>query len=121
VCHSSAETRPSFTLRNCLEKAELIEQGDLFYLKFTFDTHGKLMLDSVSIANKGKRIIVHCFFTESRWLAVPLIQGRISDGVLIVNPDASLQECKDIVEGLNNMTGAIEETSLFKKSKEKKK
>jgi len=37
-----------------------------------------------------------------RWLAAPLINRRMADGMITFTPDASREETEKFVEGLNN-------------------
>ena len=88
-----------------MDKVELVaadEFGNLA-IKVTFNAAGTRRLDYITSSYKGKRLAVHAKWTESRWLAAPLITRRITDGVFIFTPDASREECERIVRGLNNV------------------
>ena len=71
-----------------------------------------MLLEQYTSANPGKHMAIFSQFhragtedqNESRWLAGPRITGRISNGVLIFTPDATLEETQLIALGLNNMS-----------------
>ena len=52
-------------------------------------------------------------WTETRWLAAPLITKRISDGVFIFTPDASKEETERIVNGLKNVIKQLQKPYVF--------
>jgi|SRR5687768_583664 len=92
-----------------MDKAELVtvdEFGNLA-IKVTFTSAGTKRLDYVTSTYKGKRLAVHAKWTESRWLAAPLITKRITNGVFVFTPDASREECERIVSGLNNVIAKL--------------
>jgi hypothetical protein len=66
-----------------------------------FNDAGQRALLNYSAVNVGKRIAVVAQFPESRWLAAPKITRSITDGTLTFTPDADLDECRRIVDGLN--------------------
>jgi hypothetical protein len=76
-------------------------------IKVTFNDAGKRRLDYVTSSYKGLRLVVQARWTETRWLAAPLMTKRISDGVFIFTPDASPEECERIVAGLKNVIAKL--------------
>ena len=44
---------------------------------------------------------------DYRWLAAPVINRRISDGVLVFTPDATREEAEEIALGLNNVAKKV--------------
>jgi len=72
-------------------------------LEIEFDHGGALLLDSVSVAQRGKHIAIFSDFDQSRWLAAPILDHRITNGILHFTPDASRAEAERIVRGLNNV------------------
>jgi hypothetical protein len=64
-------------------------------------------LDTVTTANKSKRIAILAIFPEKRWIAAPLINQRNASGVLTFTPDATREEAERIVRGLNNVAAQL--------------
>lgn len=95
----------------------IVDASGGFALSIQFDQHGRQLLEQYTAMNPGKRLAVHAQFgekmAEQRWLAAPLIQRRISDGVLSFTPDATRAETDEIALGLNNEAvkhGKLEKT-----------
>ena len=88
-------------------KASVVEGMGGFTILIEFDHRGTLLLEQYSAVNPGKRIAVLAQWgekqAESRWLAAPLINRRIGDGILNFTPDATRAEADEIVHGLNNV------------------
>lgn len=68
-----------------------------------FNKHGTLLLDSVTTRYRGQRIAIYSQFGDARWLAAPVIERRIANGIFTFTPDASPEEAERIVRGLNNV------------------
>lgn len=86
-----------------ITNAELVDVVGGFAIAVTFDFHGTLVLDNVSNSFRGRRIAIYSMFTDGRWLAAPVINGRIEDGRLVFTPDCTHEEAGRIVSGLNNV------------------
>lgn len=99
-----AETSP-FVDGADVEEASIINEYGSFSIRLKFSFHGSLLLDQMTSANRNdKRIAVFCSWDkERRWIAAPVIRQRISDGILIFTPDATLAETERIVRGINNV------------------
>jgi len=99
----------SFLDEAYLEKAAVVDTQDGgFAMEVEFGAHGKLMIESVTTANPNRRIGIRSQFGEEksgnqRWLAAPLINAPISDGVLLFTPNSTRAEADEIVLGLNNV------------------
>ena len=87
--------------------AKVADHMGSFVIQIQFNEHGILVLDGVSVANKGKRVAIMSEFGDTRWLAAPVLSRRITDGVLIFTPDATREESIRIVRGLNNVATKI--------------
>jgi hypothetical protein len=76
-------------------------------LRIQFDDDGKVLLEQCTGGNRGRRIAIFSQFASElkdfRWLAAPMINRRISDGVLVFTPDATREEAEEIAIGLNNV------------------
>jgi len=90
-----------------------VDQMGGYGIKILFDDAGKRALETLTIAHKGRHLAIFAQWTEARWLAAPLIQKRISDGVFIFTPDASREECDRIVLGLNNVIKKVKKPFVF--------
>jgi preprotein translocase subunit SecD len=104
---------PFLTEANVAE-ARVVEVLGGFDLQVKFDRQGTWLLESYSGANPGKRIAIFSVFggkttNQSRWIAAPVLPGRITSGVLAFPPDASREEAEQIALGLNNAAKKNEE------------
>jgi len=82
-------------------KAALVDNVGGFAIMVQFDQKGTWVLEQYSIANLGRRVAIISYFGEARWLAAPVMEKPIRDGLLIFTPDASHEEADKIVRGLN--------------------
>jgi hypothetical protein len=81
----------------------VIEALGSFQIMVQFDRRGTWLLEQYTTAHRGRRIGIFSQFGDARWLAAPMMNKRISDGVLVFTPDASREEADRIVLGLNNV------------------
>jgi preprotein translocase subunit SecD len=92
--------------------AKVVDAIGGFAISLKFDRRGRWLLEQYSSANSGRRFAIYVQFgekmKESRWLAAPLIQRRISDGVLTFTPDATHEEAEQIVKGLTNVAKKVQ-------------
>ena len=109
-----------FLAENSVKRVEVINTRDGgFALDVEFDRHGLLVLDSITAANRGRRIIVFSQFGQKnsgkeRWLAAPKITGRLSSGRLIFTPNATREEAVEIAVGLGNVVKKADKQTFFK-------
>lgn len=96
-----------------VEEAKVIEDATGYSLQLKCTWRGTQLLESVTAANRGKRIAVFCAFGPARWLAAPLIRNKISDGVLRFTPDATREEAERIVKGLNEVAAGLKKKELL--------
>jgi preprotein translocase subunit SecD len=77
-----------------------------FDLRIQFNSQGTWMLQNYSASNNGKHYAIFSQFgvdgKKARWLAAPVFNRLISDGVIQFTPDASREEAEEIARGLNN-------------------
>lgn len=106
------ESQPFLTLAN-VEEASVVDYLDGFIIQIRFDSHGAFVLDTISSANKGRRIAVFAKFPEPRWLAAPQITQRNATGLLSFTPDATREESERFVRGLNSALKTIRRRDLF--------
>ena len=97
---------PFATERN-IKEAKVVDVVGGFALRLKFNQAGTALLEQVTVANRGRRIAVWSQFGEQlkdgRWLGAPLINQRISDGVLVLTTDTTREEAEVIALGLNNV------------------
>ena len=101
----------SFLDERDIKEAAVVETMGGYALMLQFDKHGTLVLDTETSSRKGSRIAIYAEFGPKRWLAAPLIKGRITDGVLTFTPDATREESERIARGLNNAARVMREKS----------
>ena len=97
----------AFLNTSSITNATVISYMGGYALQLQLDKHGTFVLDTVTTANKTRRIAVLAAFPEVRWLAAPIIAQGNSSGVFIFTPDASREECDRIVRGINNVAAEI--------------
>jgi hypothetical protein len=94
-----------------VQMASLLQTPAGYSILVQFDETGTWTLEQYSSAYEGKHLVIFSQWSEktgdSRWLAAPLITHRIANGQLSFTPDASLEECTNIVTGLNHMAKKI--------------
>lgn len=97
-------TGPILTEAN-ITAARLAETPGGFAVELKFDEAGSWTLEQYSAANPGKHFAIFGQWGEKlangRWLAAPLITGRMAGGTLVFTPDASCEEAEQLVKGLN--------------------
>jgi len=105
----NVESQPFLTEADVSE-ARVIEAVGGFAIRIQLARRGVWLLEQYTVANRGKHLAILTQFPgpvapeihQNRWLAAPLISGRISDGILLFTPDATREEAYQIVLGLNN-------------------
>jgi hypothetical protein len=98
-----------------MKSAEIVDVDNMggIAIKILFDEEGTKRLDYLTTSYKGRHLGVQARWTETRWLAAPLITKRISDGVFIFTPDASKEETERIVNGLKNVIKQLQKPYVF--------
>jgi preprotein translocase subunit SecD len=110
---------PSLTEEQ-VKEAKVLEVPGGYAIEIQFDNSGSLLLEQLTSGmSKGKRLAFFVQFvkppsvepTESRWLAAPIIRFRITDGKISFTPDATEEEMRQIVLGLNNAAKKHQKTA----------
>ena len=87
--------------------AKVAEDPGGFALQIQMDKRGTQLLEMFTGSNTGKRLAIFCQFGEklanARWLAAPVTNHRISNGLLVFTPDTDREEAAEIALGLNNL------------------
>jgi len=99
-----------------VKEAKVVDTPGGFALSIQFDRQGSWLLEEYTAASKGKHIAVYSQFmpdtehklNSGRWLAAPLIQNHITDGLFIFTPDASREEAERIATGLNDVASKLQ-------------
>ena len=84
-------TTPFLDEANIL-KASVMDVVGGFAIRLEYDHQGALILDNYTSTMRGRRIVVFSKWTEDRWLAAPMINKRVTDGVVTFTPDATREE-----------------------------
>lgn len=92
-------------------QARIVDTVGGIALQIQYNFHGTLVLQQVSNAYRGRRIVIFTAFPEARWLTAIRMNRPIMDGILTFTPDATPEEAQRIVTGLNNMAKKLR-TSL---------
>ncbi len=102
---------PILTEANLL-KASLIETPGGFSIELKFDQTGAWTLEQFSAAYASKHFAIYGQWgdklKDGRWVAAPLITGRIASGLLSFTPDMTREEAQQLVAGLNNTAKKIQ-------------
>jgi preprotein translocase subunit SecD len=95
--------KESFLDGEDLEEAKVMDELGGYVIRLRFNWRGTQVLSGITTANRNRRIAVLVGFEKERWLAAPMIEKPIMDGVLRFTPDCTREEADKIVEGLNNV------------------
>ncbi len=90
-----------------IERASVVDAMGGYSITVQYDKEGSWLLEQYSTAYKGKRFAIAAEFGEMRWLAAPVMNQRIANGLLVFTPDASREEAEKLVEGLNNFAKQV--------------
>ena len=89
-----------------------------YAVEVKFDEMGAYTLEQYTSVYQGRHFVIWGQWsndaTNSRWLAAPIITRRIANGVLAFTPDASLEESRQLVLGLNNVAKKIAKGKIAK-------
>lgn len=102
----NVQKMPFLTEAN-VSAASVVDEVGGYVLRIEFDGDGKILLEECTTGNRGRRMAIFSQFSKElrdyRWLAAPVINRRMSDGVLVFTPDATREEAEEIALGLNNV------------------
>ena len=103
--------KPPFLTEGSVSSAKVVDTIGGFALRIQFDQAGTTTLDQYTTQNRGKRVASFSQFGKKikdyRWLGAPVMNRRISDGVLTFTPDATREESEEIATGLNNVSEKV--------------
>ncbi|MDB6028592.1 MAG: hypothetical protein JWM68_4815 [Verrucomicrobiales bacterium] len=101
-----------------VEQATLVDWAGNYAIQLKFSRSGSFYLDTITTANKGRRLAIYSDFgqskeiAQSRWLAAPMIERGNATGVFTFTPDASREEAEKIVNGLNNIAKLMKKRGM---------
>ena len=78
-----------------------------FAIALQFDRRGTWLLEQYTVSGKGRRAAIFSQFSDTRWLAAPILNRNITDGRFVFTPDATRAEAERIVRGLNNVAKVV--------------
>src|SRR6185436_14198664 len=90
-----------------IEKASVIDTMGGYSISVQFDKEGTWLLEQYTAGNRGKRVAIAAEFGQMRWLAAPVMNQRVGNGLFVFTPDASREEAEEIVKGLNNLAKRV--------------
>lgn len=96
--------KTAFVDEGDIAKARVIESpygGVLIQIEYI--QRGRMALQMATAAHPGRRVAVWARWTSGRWLAAPVVQRGIEDGLFTFTPDCTREEAERIVRGLNNV------------------
>ncbi len=108
----------AFLSEGSVSKAKVIEAVGGFEIQIEFERRGSWILEQYTSGNRGRRIVIRADFPDpaepkkriERWIAAPMITGRIGTGMLTFTPDCSREEADEIVRGLNNLAKKLDDS-----------
>ncbi len=104
--------REPFLTEMDVARAQVVEDQGGFAIEIFFNEHGTLALDMATVGNKGRHIAIRTQYPDfTRWVAAPMITGRVANGVLQFTPDADRKEAERIVAGLNKVAKAAKKAA----------
>jgi preprotein translocase subunit SecD len=87
--------------------AKVIDTPDAPAIEVRFDENGTWILEQYSASNPGFHFVIFGQWgkklANARWLAAPIINQRINNGILSFTPDMTRGEANQFVQGLNNV------------------
>lgn len=102
-----------------VKEARVITVLGGYAMQIQFTRQGTWLLEQYTAALRGKHIAIFSQFcpppdeklNKGRWLAAPMIQTHITDGILVFTPDATREEAEEITMGLNNVAKKLDNNS----------
>ncbi len=88
-------------------EASVVEAVGGFSLRIQYDKRGSGLLENATHRMRNQHIAIHSNFPEGRWLAAPVVNKPISNGLLVFTPDATREEAERIADGLNRLAKKI--------------
>ena len=103
------DNNPVLTEDRVVDASLVDDEFGGFQIKVQFNRKGTWLLEEYSNTQRGRRVAIMCQWTDKRWLAAPILDKRITNGVLLFTPDATREEAIKIVRGLQNVGKEVAE------------
>ncbi len=84
-----------------VEEASIEEVVGGFQVRIRFDRRGAGLLQNATHRFRNRHLAIHAFIPEGVWLAAPVMDRGIDDGVLRFTPRISRERAERLVAGLN--------------------
>jgi len=109
-------SKEPFLTEAYVKEAKVIETMGGYALQLQMDRQGSWLLEQFTAAMRGKHMAIFTQFVSpgeeklnpGRWIAAPMIQNHISDGLITFTPDATRQETDQIALGLNHVAHKLQ-------------
>lgn len=96
-----------------IDSASVVDYMGGFVIQLQMNEHGTFVLDMTTTSNKGRRMAIFANWGPARWLAAPMIDQRIANGIVTFTPDCTREEAERIATGLNNVSKKLKKSSFF--------
>lgn len=101
----SISSDPILTEADVIGARLLDTGGGAFVIEIKLEETAGWRLEQYTAGNPGKHLVIFAQWSENkadgRWLAAPLISRRMAGDTLTFTPDASREEARKLVDGLN--------------------
>jgi hypothetical protein len=78
-------------------------------IKLQLTRAGKRILENISGAYRGKRLVIQASYPKTEWVGVVVMRQLMGEGELIFFPNTKPKECDRIVSGLNLVIADIKD------------
>ncbi len=100
-----------FLTEQLVKQAKVVDVLGGYALQIQFDRQGTWLLENYTAGLRGKHLGIFTQWcsppneklNQGRWIAAPLVQTHITDGLLIFTPDTTREEAEEIALGLSNV------------------
>ena len=83
------------------------EEDNTFQIEYILTAEGSSILQNITGRYRGRRMIIFANFGDPRYLGAPKIDKVITDGRIVITPDASLEEAERYILGMRNTIRTI--------------
>lgn len=90
-----------------VEAAKILEGDGKFAIQLKFTSHGALVLETTSLAHRGRHLAIYSDYPAGRWIGAPLLRQHTTGGELIFRMAGSRDDAERFVKGLNLVATAM--------------
>ena len=105
--------KSAFVTEQDVVRAQLREISGAFSIELELNSHGTRYLEIMTARARGKRVAVIGGVKTYRWLAAVELHQVVSNGRFSFFPDATREEAKQLVDGLNQKAAERNKSKLF--------